>query len=379
MVDVRRAVRQTPRPAGAAPVGPLDRLLAGGYAVAVLTEALLRPDVEWRVLVTTVALAVAPALLVRRTRPLLAASVGWGATALLSLLQLAAGTGDLGLWSMTAVLLLLFSLVRWGSGRETVLGTAVVAGATALGMYASATGPTEVVGGTVLLLLVAALAVVFRYRAEVWERRRREVRDEERLLLARDLHDTVAHHVSAIAVQAQAGGVIAAQQPARAAAVLAAIEAEASQTLAEMRSMVRVLRDEDVAAYAPGPGVPDLQRLARADGLPAVEVTLDGPFTGLPGPVGATLYRLAQESLTNARRHARDATRVRIDVRRAGGTVRLRVHDDGRGDATRAPAPGYGLRGMAERARLLGGSLHAGPCPEGGWAVEAVLPVDQRP
>ena len=119
----------------------------------------------------------------------------------------------------------------------------------------------------------------------------------------------------------------------------------------------------------------DLPALARADATPTVEVSLDRRLTRLAPPVDAALYRLAQESLTNAVRHARSATRVGIDVRREGDAVRLRVSDDGRTGPGPVSEPGLGLLGMAERAQLLGGSLSAGPGPEGGWVVEAVLPV----
>ncbi|WP_256341193.1 sensor histidine kinase [Streptomyces sp. TLI_105] len=329
----------------------------------------------WRPLVTVLALALVPALLWRRGRPLTAVLVGWGVAGLLSVLQLTAHAGDLGLYSMSAALILLYSLVRWGSGREIVSGTAFVTLVVVLGMYASSAGWDDIFGGSVLLLLVVALAVVFRYRADLWHRQQHEIRNQERVALARELHDTVAHHVSAIAVQAQAGGVVAGVQPEKAAEVLAAIESEASRTLAEMRSMVRVLREEETVAYAPQPGVADLPALARADATPTVEVSLDGSFARLARPVDAALYRLAQESLTNAVRHARSATRVAIDVRREGDAVRLRVSDDGRTEPGPAPEPGFGLLGMAERAQLLGGSLSAGPGPEGGWVVEAVLPV----
>lgn len=376
MVTVRHSLWHEPRPADAPPVGRLDWLLVGVLAVAAVVEGVARPDLAWRPLVTVLALALVAALLWRRRRPLMAALVGWGIAGLLSILQLAAHTEDLGLYSMMAVLILLYSLVRWGSGREMVVGTAFVAIVVALGMYASSTGWAEVFGGSVLVLLVIALAAVFRYRAALWHRQQREIRNQERVALARELHDTVAHHVSAIAVQAQAGGVVAGNQPGKAAEVLAAIESEASRTLAEMRSMVRVLREEEAVAYTPQQGVANLPALARADTTPTVEVSLDGSLTRLARPVDAALYRLAQESLTNAVRHARGATRVGIDVRRDGDAVRLRVSDDGRTEPGPAPEPGFGLIGMAERAQLLGGSLSAGPGPEGGWVVEAVLPVE---
>jgi signal transduction histidine kinase len=358
-------------------MGRFDWLLVGVFAAAALVEGIFRPDLTWRPLVTVLTLGLAPALLWRRGRPLMAALVGWGLAALLSVLQLTAHAGDLGLYSTVAVLILLYSLARWGSGREMAVGAAFVTVVVVLGMYASSTGPADVFGGSVLLLLIVTLAAVFRYRADLWQRQQREIRNQERVALARELHDTVAHHVSAIAVQAQAGGVVAGLQPEKAAEVLAAIESEASRTLAEMRSMVRVLREEEVVAYSPQRGVLDLPALARADGTPTVEVSVGASLTQLARPVDAALYRLAQESLTNAVRYAPSATRVAIDVRREGDVVRLRVVDDGQTQASvPAPKPGFGLLGMAERAQLLGGSFSAGPEPEGGWVVEAVLPVE---
>ena len=376
MITVRRSIWDEPRPADAPPIGRLDWLLVGVFAAAAVLEGIVRPDLAWRPLVVVLALALLPALLWRRSRPLMAALVGWGVAGLLSVLQLTADAGDLGLLSMMAVLILLYSLVRWGSGREMVLGTAFVTVVVALGMYASSAGWAEVLGASALLLMIVALAAVFRYRADLWQRQQREIRNEERVALARELHDTVAHHVSAIAVQAQAGGVVAGTQPEKAAEVLAAIESEACRTLAEMRSMVRVLREEEAVAYSPQLGVADLPALARADATPTVEVSLHGSLNRLAPPVDAALYRLAQESLTNAVRHARGATRVGIEVRREGNAVRLRVSDDGQTEPGPAPEPGFGLLGMAERVQLLGGSFSAGPGPEGGWVVEAVLPVE---
>jgi len=376
VVTVRRSVWREPRPGDVPPVGRLDWLLVGVFATAALVEGAVRPGLAWRPLVTVLALVLVPALLCRRERPLTAALAGWGLAGLLSVLQLTAHAGELGLYSMMAVLILLYSLVRWGSGRELILGTAFVAVVVVLGMYAASAGWADGLGGSVLLLLLVALAAVFRYRADLWHRQQREIRNEERVALARELHDTVAHHVSAIAVQAQAGGVVAGIEPGKAAEVLAAIESEASRTLAEMRSMVRVLREEEAVAYSPQSGVEDLPALARADTSPTVEVSLVGSLTRLTGAADAALYRLAQESLTNAVRHARSATRVEIEVRREGDLVRLRVSDDGRIEPGTVPEPGFGLLGMTERAQLLGGSLSAGPAPEGGWVVEAVLPAE---
>jgi signal transduction histidine kinase len=347
--------------------------LVGVFAVAGLFEGVVASDVTWRLLVTVLAVAVAAVLLWRREHPLLAALLGWGVAGLLAFLQVMTQSGDLGLTSMLAVLILLYSLVRWGSGREIVLGLCFVTVVVTLGMYAASADWAQVFGGSALLLLIIALAAVFRYRADLWARQQVEVRNQERVALARELHDTVAHHVSAIAVQAQAGGVVAANAPEKAAQIFAAIESEASRTLVEMRSMVRLLREDEAIDYTANLAVTDLTELARTDATPIVEVTLHGCLTGLPPAVNSALYRLGQESLTNALRHARGATFVRIDVRRERDDVRLRVTDDGATGPAREP--GFGLMGMAERATLLGGSLSAGPRPEGGWVVEAILPA----
>lgn len=364
-----------PRPVDPPQVARADWLLVGGFEAAALIEGIARPGLVGRPYVVLLAMALMPVLLWRRSHPLTACLIGFGVAGLLSAIQLVTGTADLGPSSMMVVLILLYSLVRWGSGREIAVGLPCVAAVAALGMYAAAAGLEDIIGGSLFLLLFVCLAAVFRARADLWQRRQRDVRNAERLALARDLHDTVAHHVSAIAVQAQAGGVVVRTQPAQAAQVLATIEAEATHTLEQMRSMVRVLRDDGWDTYSPQPGVADLHSLARPDATPRVEVSLVGAVTGLRGPVDAAVYRIAQEALTNALRHARGATHIEIDLRRMGEDVRLRVTDDGLTPAGSGTSPGFGVTGMAERAHLLGGFFAAGPTPRGGWVVEAVLPV----
>lgn len=367
------ALRREPRPVGTPPAGRTDWLLVAAFEAAAIVEAVAGPGMAGQPFVTLLTMAAIPLLLWRRSHPLLTCLLGFGVAGLLSAAQLVTNSGELGSSAMLVILVLLYSLVRWGSGREILVGVPWVAAVVALGMYASSAGLPDLVGGTLLLLLIAALAAVFRSRADLWQRQRREIRTEERLALARELHDTVAHHVSAIAVQAQAGGVVVRSQPAQAARVLATIEAEARRTLAEMRAMVSVLRDGS-EAYAPLPGVANLAALARLGATPIIDVTLTGDVMGLPGPVDAAVYRIAQESLTNALRHARSATRIDIACSRLHDEVRLRVSDDGLPD-TDSPPRGFGLTGMAERAHLLGGSFSAGPAQHGGWVVEAVLPV----
>jgi signal transduction histidine kinase len=137
--------------------------------------------------------------------------------------------------------------------------------------------------------------------------------------------------------------------------------------------MVGVLRDGAEPDLAPQPGVADIERLARSvGGGPRVDVRLSGDMDRLPTSVGAALYRITQEAVTNALRHARHVTRITGDVTDEGDRVRLTVRDDGEAGAA-GHASGYGLVGMTERAALLGGTLRAGPSPDGGWVVDAVL------
>ncbi|MEO6628750.1 MAG: ATP-binding protein, partial [Aquihabitans sp.] len=185
-----------------------------------------------------------------------------------------------------------------------------------------------------------------------------------------------AHHVSAIAVRAQAGRVVASTDPTAALDALVVIEEEASRTLAEMRTMVGALRHGKEPDLAPQRGVADIEHLANDPGdRPQVAVELSGDLDGLLPSVDTALYRLAQESITNAIRHARHATRVLVSVRGEPDCVRLTVGDDGDpGAFDPRSLSGYGLIGMAERAKLLGGTLEAGPNRNRGWTVHAVLP-----
>lgn len=347
-----------------------DWALVGTLLVTAVAEAIFRPDVPMRPLATVVALLVIPVLLWRRTHPLLAAAVGWSGALVLHVPAYVDDVVDVGLYSMAGIMLLPYALYRWASGPEALVGTAFVALPAGLGLATSAT-LGDVVGGTTLIVAVFALGAAMRYRAVARQREVNQVRTLERGELARELHDTVAHHVSAIAIQAQAGRAVADADPTAAVKALAVIEAEASRTLHEMRTMVRVLRDGDAVDYAPQRGIDDLDELMRMSTL--VRVHCAGDLSGLPQPVEVGVYRICQEAVTNAIRHATNATAVSVDLWGDAGVVRLRVHDDG--EAARPPGTvGYGLLGMAERAKLLGGSCLAGPDPAGGWTVEATLP-----
>lgn len=374
-----RSLWAEPRAADPPARVPRDWVLVGVVMVTALLEGVLRTDVAWRPFVTIVAVGLAPLLLWRRTRPLACVVVAFGTALVLGLLSLVGGAPSLGLNTMIYVLVLVYALVRWGSGREIVIGLSVVLVAAVVGMVADSTGPGDVFGGFAVLTAAAAGGAAFRYRAESWRRALDQIRSQERVGLARELHDMVAHHVSAIAVQAQAGQAMAGQRPEAALEALTVIEGEASRTLTEMRAMVRVLRDGAPTEYAPQPGVADLASLARRDPAPVVDVELPHDLDELPLQVDAAVYRLAQEALTNALRHARNASRVEIRVVEGAGTLRLRVTDDGQIDSARSTTHGFGLLGMTERVQLLGGTLRAGPAPEGGWTVDAELPTAVRP
>lgn len=365
-----RSVLAEPR----APAAPArqwwDWALVAGLLLAAVGEGIFRADVPARPLAIVVALLVIPVLPWRRTHPLPVTAFTFGGAMVLHLPLILDGTKDVGLTAMVCLLLVPYALYRWASGREALIGTAIIAIPAALG-FASTETVGDVIGGVTVLVASFALGIAMRYRAVARSREVQQVRALERGELARELHDTVAHHVSAIAIQAQAGRAVAAVDPASAVAALAVIEAEASRTLHEMRTMVRVLRDGEATEYAPQRGIGDLDELTRVS--PLVAVHRAGDLDGLSQPVDVAVYRICQEAVTNAVRHAVHATEVSVEVSGDAGVVRVRVHDDG--DTPRpAAGAGYGLLGMAERAKLLGGTCAAGPDPRGGWTVAATLP-----
>jgi signal transduction histidine kinase len=312
-----------------------------------------------------VALGLLPAILFRRTRPLPMLALVFVVTGLAPVVT-SAGTDQ---YAMAYVLLFPYAVFRWGSGREAAAGATIIVVKVVLWMLLGLMHLGDVFAGFGVLFSLMALGAAFRYRARARQRELDQVKLIERERLARDLHDTVAHHVSAMAIRAQAGIATSTVRPAAAVEALHVIEAEASKALTEMRAMVRVLRDDEPAARTPGPRIADVATLA--DGS-FVDVRIDGDVDDLPPSVCAAVFRLAQESVTNARRHAKHATRIEVRVAADAESVRLRVTDDG--EAAPVNQHGYGLRGMAERAGLLGGTCEAGPRDGRGWTVTAVLP-----
>ncbi|MCU1354931.1 MAG: hypothetical protein JWM89_349 [Acidimicrobiales bacterium] len=357
-------------------------LVFGLVPVAVL-EGVLNEDLVWRGFSVVVALALLPTLLWRRTHPLAAVVVAFGMLTIVDAASLAVGVDWRGLSTNIFVLLLPYALFRWGSGRQAVIGLAVMSIPLLLSGFdqqihasADAIPASNIVVGGLVELVAAALGASVRYQDKARARGMDQVKLLEREQLARELHDTVAHHVSAIAIRAQAGRVVASADPVAALDALVVIEEEASRTLAEMRAMVGALRQGTEADLAPQRGVADIERLTNSRGdRPHVDVELSGDLDGLRPSVDAALYRLAQESITNAVRHARHATRIRVSVRGETDCVQLTVGDDGdAGAGGPRSSTGFGLIGMAERAKLLGGTLEAGPNRNRGWTVHAVLP-----
>lgn len=378
--DALRSLWVEPRPTNPSDRGPRDWALVAAFACWSVVEAVLREDMAPRPLLLLVALAVIAPLPWRRAHPLRAATVAFGLLIVVDIVRILTGMQGALPASVSATLVLTYSLFRWGSGREAAGGLGVILVWLAITNVADSTSLADSVAAYAFFLFAAALGAAIRYRARIRIRDIDEAKAREREQLARELHDTVAHHVSGIAIQAQAGRAIAASHPERAIEALATIEEAATRTLTELRSIVGVLRASQHTEFAPQPGVAEVEQLAN-DGQtrPCVEVKLAGELDDLSPAVGAAIYRLAQESVTNARRHARHATQVTVAVMGDGDQVRLTVDDDGTsGPASRAPA-GYGLVGMRERATLLGGTFHAGPTADRGWRVEANLPRTGTP
>ena len=252
--------------------------------------------------------------------------------------------------------------------------------------------------GLLLLLTLAELIRVRTQRAAALRQSREEERlrraGEERMRMARDLHDVVAHNISVINVQANTALHLMDRQPERARSALVTINEVSKQALVELRSVLGVLRDVDGAApRAPAPGLARLSDLvdnAAAAGL-TVRVEEHRQLAPLPADVDLAAYRIIQEALTNSARHS-GGTSARVRLRCDDGALQIEVDDDGRqhtagrtadtagdrsgrGAATAEGSGGNGIAGMTERAVTLGGMLQAGPRPEGGFRVRARLPL----
>jgi signal transduction histidine kinase len=243
-----------------------------------------------------------------------------------------------------------------------------------------------------LVLLGDAVRSRRGWQAEVRERlarvevdREREAQrrvERERLRIARELHDVLAHTIAVVSVQAGVAADVLSESPEQARAALRTIRSASREAMAELKATVGVLRtgerDGEQAPRAPSPGLGQLDGLlaaARERGL-RVEAEVAGEPRPLPALVDLTAYRIVQESLTNVGRHA-GAAAATVTIRYEPGAVVVEVDDDGHGPgpAWAHPQPGFGLAGMAERSAVVGGTLEAGPRPGGGFRVKARLPL----
>jgi signal transduction histidine kinase len=317
-------------------------------------------------------------------------------TALVSLVYYALDYPDAPGW--IALFVALYTLTAYGDGRRSVLVAAVGIAVLSVGWLVAFVGtePQQAIGWVFFRIgasiMSAALGESVRSRrviaadalarAELAERTREEEArarvDAERLRIAREVHDTVAHAIAVINVQAGVTAHVLDKRPERARETLEAIEATSSRALHEMRTVLGVLR-EDERTPPPGLGqLDDLAATARDAGLDVKLETIVPPMP-VPAAVGSAVYRIVQESITNVIRHV-GPTRVTVAVRCDPQAVEVRVTDDGRrttsAGAGADPRPaGRGILGMRERCRLLGGELEAGPVPGGGFAVMARLPL----
>jgi len=242
---------------------------------------------------------------------------------------------------------------------------------------------SSVVGDDLIRMAVVVFALRLLRRTAQQEARLETAAAEavtaERARIARELHDVVAHHVSVVVVQAQAGQAVLPAEPERASRALHDIEVSARQAMVELRRVLGVLRTDADAPLAPQPTLAALQELAAQIEPAGVAVTvhIEGAETALPSGVGLSVYRIVQEALTNVVRHAH-ATRADVVVAYGPRGLDVTVSDDGRGDqraAGHGDGTGHGLAGMRERVSMLGGTIEAGEGDAGGFCVRAHIPL----
>ncbi|MBB6346036.1 sensor histidine kinase [Nonomuraea muscovyensis] len=288
-----------------------------------------------------------------------------------------------------AYLFAVYAAVRAGHRTVTVAASVAVLAALPLAALASGLHDTgeafaQARGALELAWLIAAGAAgealrQAERRAEEAERTREETArhraDEERLHIARELHDSLTHQISIIKVQAEVAVHVARRRGEQVPEALLAIQEAGREATRELRATLQALRDDDTTPPRGLDHVPELVERARTIGLDAT-LTIEGQRQDVPAAVSRTVYRIVQESLTNVARHSAAATAsVRIDCR--PDALAVRIDDDGKATPDTAPVPGVGLLGMRERVTALGGRLRAEPRGEGGFTVQAELPVDR--
>ncbi|MGP8296422.1 sensor histidine kinase [Streptomyces inhibens] len=294
--------------------------------------------------------------------------------------------------SYLAVDLVLGFIVATCTRRASSVAVAVSFAVQLLVIGGFAHGDNLTVNGVIALLAMAASCTVGLLSRERREHavalRSQEVAEAvtaERLRIARELHDMVAHSIGIIAIQAAVGSRVIETQPAEAREALRAIEATSRETLSGLRRTLVALRQADLGAavsgqapLAPAPGLADIERLAAAtaDAGVRVDVRRSGEQRSLPADIDLSAYRIVQEALTNVVRHA-GIGRCRVAIDYGNEELSVEVVDDGCGTTENGSAHGFGIVGMRERVGLLHGHLSAGPRPEGGFRVAARLPLPE--
>jgi signal transduction histidine kinase len=371
-----------------APGTAVEMALGLCMAAAIAGSALLAvaTDPNWPFSLV-VGVAVCVTALLRRPRPVLAAATG------LALFAAAGAVGAIGaiptdppLGGGLVGLLVLGATVAWTQpARPAILvavaGVAVIACTETVGVHGFFDNRAlHALGGATGWAAALAVGVWLRYLDVRRRQAEQEVRRDERLQLARELHDIVAHHVTGIVVRAQATSFTGSRDPDALRSALRDIETAGTDTLAAIRQLVGLLRTpDDSSGVCPVPE--PISRLVErfAQHGPPVELRLptEPPITDWPPQVANTVYRVVQESLTNIARHAPTARTVRVAIAHDPGQVDIEITDDAPGPAPHHPrmASGHGLVGMRERVEALGGQLRAGPRPPAGWAVHASVPV----
>jgi signal transduction histidine kinase len=361
----------------------LDRLVAAALVPLALIEIFAGHAVPGpRPLGVLIALALAATLAVRRRAPLAA---GVAAMVLITLQGFDGGHGT-SVAETIAWMCGLYAIAVWTDTRGFIVGVAalVVLNTVSLSVpprHLRDTGLFTILPIVAMVLLRGAVrgrqlrAEALAARAELLERHASDAVLEERARIARELHDLVAHNVSVMVVQAGAERHALSGEQAETRETLAAIEQSGRQALAEARRLLGMLRrDGEPDALEPQPGLEQLGTLVehvRRAGLP-VGLTVDGEAAPLPAGLDLCAYRIVQEGLTNALKHAGAGARAEVRVAYAPEALEIDVRDDGRGGAV--DGAGHGLIGMRERVALYGGELAAGPRPEGGFGVHARLP-----
>jgi len=357
----------------------LDWATAAALAVLAQLEIWLTGPVEHAGVLAVVSTAVAIGVAVRRRFP---AEVGIGAGLLADVVAGTIGPPGLITYGL-AWMCCMYAFAVWSPPRAFWLGLVAISGgglATAAVPGGDLTSTFQFVFlSTAVLVLVHRLVGARERRAEMAERERdlarREAAVEERARIARELHDVIAHHVSMMVLQAGAER-RAIERSGERSEALETIERSGRSALTETRRLLGILRTDDEQTLAPQPrlsDVPDLVAQVREAGL-AVDLQVEGEQRELPEGIELSAYRIVQEGLTNALRHAGDA-HARVSIRYGAQSIELEVADDGAGEATESRAGGHGLAGMRERAALYGGRLTAGRAAGGGFVVHVTLPV----